>query len=164
MTDTMTAEKPKPKAVLHPTAMRSNGADYVRTYHHIVVNPTITLEDLLRPAFWAHHTNGIRVGDLIDVLSEDGGMDVQLRVEEKGTGYIRMRPRMVWLREANPMAFDPSATIEKPPVPDGYKVSFAPRTRWRVMTENPVLEISRDHVSEVAAINAAIEHARKAAA
>jgi len=157
--DIQTAEKPKAKPVLHPTAMRSTGADYVRSTHHLVVGPEISVDDLMRPGFWAHHTAGLRIHDVIDVVSQDDSMDVTLRVVEKGTGFVRMRPLRVWVREGI-AADEPDSGL---PIPAGYKISFAPRTRWRVFTENPNMEISRDHPSREAAIIAATEHAAKAA-
>lgn len=74
---------------LHATAM-TRSADYARTYHHVVVPHDVTLEDLTRPNYWAHHTERLRKGDLVDVLSEDDGLDVQLRVIDKGLSLIHI--------------------------------------------------------------------------
>lgn len=146
---------------LPATALRSNGADYLRTYHHVEVSPDVTLDDLLRPAFWAHHTTTLRVNDLVDVLTSDGGLDCQFRVIGKGVGYVTLRPLRIWQREEAKAATEPGDD-DLPLVPDGYAVNFAPRTKWRVFTTDPHIEISRDHASRREAIEAAIAHNAKA--
>lgn len=158
--ENQTAEKPKQKPVLHPTAMRSNGADYVRTYHHVKVGTDITREDILRPSFWAHHTTAVRVGDLIDVLSEDGGIDLQLRVEDKGVGFVKVRERFGYVREDKQEA---PAETELPVIPEGYEVKRGPRGLWRTFTTNPQFEVKGGMQTQREAIDTAIEHARKAA-
>lgn len=147
--------------VLHASALRANGADYQRTYHQIKVDHETTLEDILRPGFWAHHTNVLRVDDLIDILSADGGMDVQVRVIGKGIGMVNVRPLRVWLRQQEAAASDEPELTE---VPEGYTVSFAPTQRWRAMTNDPHMIVSKDHKSRSDAIRAAIDHAQKAGA
>lgn len=147
--------------VLPATAMHSRGADYSRTYHHIDVDPDATLEDILRPSFWAHHVDKFRRNDIVDVVTLDGGIDVQMRVEGKGIGYVSMRPMRIWQRDDGA-----SASTDNPPAelmpPDGYVVNFAPKQGWRVMTKEPHLIVSRDHKSKAEAIAAALAHSAKA--
>lgn len=145
---------------LHATAM-TRSADYARTYHHVVVPHDVTLEDLKRPSYWAHHTERLRKGDLVDVLSEDDGLDVQLRVIDKGVGFVTMRVIRAWQRQAAKAEQD--AASDALDVPDGYIVNHAPMTKWRVMTKEPHMEVSRNHPSKEAAIQAAVVHAAKAA-
>jgi hypothetical protein len=144
--------------VLYATALRANGADFQRTYHQVKVEPDVTVEDILRPGFWAHHTNVLRIDDLIDILSTDGGLDMQVRVIGKGTGMVHMRPLRIWVREeAKPAAEDEAAEL-----PEGYVVNFAPKQGWRMMTKEPHMVISKDHKSRQEATLAAIAHAAKA--
>ncbi len=151
---------------LPASAMRSNGADYLRTYHHVQVGPEVPLEDIMRPSFWAHHVNSIRVHDLIDVVASDGSLDCQFRVIGKGVGFVTLRPRLVWLREdrkdgkpADDVAKDDS---DLPEIPEGYIVNHTPKTKWRVFTKDPQQETSRDHASKREAIEAAIAHNKQA--
>lgn len=155
------ADAPAKKAlpVLRPTAMRGNGADYVRTYHHVVVPVETTKDDVLRPGFWAHHTAIMRPGDLIDVLSEDGGLDMQVRVVGKDIGMVHVRPLRIWEREAIKPAPASKDETADDAVPDGYKVNFAPSQKWRVMTENPHQVIQINIASKAEAIAKAKEHA-----
>lgn len=142
------------------TAMRSNGADYVRTYHHVSVDGDVTLNQVLTPTFWAHHTASVRIGDLIDVLSDN--LDVQLRVVEKGVGYVRVRPRLAWVAEEAK-----SAVVDDKPVgelPDNYQAKRGPGGRWRVFMVEPYLEIRSGLATEADAVAVAQEHASKAVA
>lgn len=146
---------------LPATALGSRSADYNRTAYHIEVDPSVSIADLLRPNFWAHHAANLRKGDLLDVLAADGGYDVTLRVTGTGIGMVEMRPLRVWVRDEQ-IAAPKQEEAEELPVPEGYKVSFAPKTLWRVMTEEPVMEISRGHQSKAVATRAANAHAAKA--
>lgn len=143
---------------LSPTAM-TRAADYVRTAHHVVVPVDVTMEDVTRPSFWAHHTGRLGKNDIVDVLSEDGSFDMQLRVVDKGVGFVEMRVLREWQREGA----EEDAGLSLPDAPDGYIVNHAPKTGWRVLTKDPHLEISRNHKSKLEAIEAAIVHAAKAA-
>lgn len=143
--------------VLPATALRANGADYLRTYHQIKVTPDITIEDILRPSFWAHHTNVLRPDDLIDILSTDGGLDVQVRVVGKGIGMVMVRPLRVWVRDQEQAADDSGLEV-----PAGYTVSFAPAQKWRVVVNDPHMIISKDHKSRAEAVAAAVAHFKKA--
>lgn len=143
--------------VLPATALRANGADYQRTYHQIKVTPDTTLEDILRPSFWAHHTKVLRPDDLIDILSQDGGLDVQVRVIGKGIGMVHVRPLRVWVRQQEEAAEE--SDLE---VPDGYTVSFAPAQKWRVIINDPHMILSKDHKSRAEATAVAIAHSKKA--
>lgn len=140
---------------LPATALRSNGADYLRTYHHLAVGLDVGLDDILRPGFWLHHSNTLRVHDLIDVVSDS--MDVQLRVVEKGIGWVKMRPRYAWVAETIAAAGEKQADI--PEVPEGYEVKRGPGGRFRVFQKDPLLEIStKTFVSEYDAVMAARVH------
>lgn len=147
--------------VLHATAM-TRSADFVRTAHHVVVPHDTTMEDILRPGFWAHHTGRLNKHDIVDVITEDGGIDVQLRVTGKAIGMVEMRPLRIWMRD-EPATAEAEETIGEPlGIPEGYTVNHAPKTGWRVMTKEPPLEVSRGHQSKLEAIQAAVDHATKA--
>lgn len=147
--------------VLSSTAM-SRSADFARTYHHVVVPHDVTIEDILRPGFWAHHTARLNKHDIVDVITEDGGIDVQLRVTGKAIGLVEMRPLRIWLRDEPATEAEDEDAPAPLGVPEGYVVNHAPKTGWRVLTKEPPAEISRNHATKLDAINAAIEHAAKA--
>lgn len=148
--------------VLAPTAMPHGGAaDYSRTYRQVIVPATATVEDVLRPSFWANHVALLQKNDLIDILSEDGGLDMQVRVVGKGIGMVHLRTIRMWTRD-EVVSRTSEAAASDDEVPAGYVVSFAPKQLWRVATKNPSEIISKDHPSKSAAIEAAFNHARLA--
>lgn len=150
------------KPVLKQTAMRANGADFLRTYHQVKVGPEITVQDVLRPGFWAHHAGVLRADDLIDILSEDGGLDMQVRVVGKGIGMVMVRPLRIWQDEARTVDGAADEADSSLSAPDGYTINFAPKQRWRVMTNNPHEVISKDHPTKAAAVAAALAHSAQA--
>lgn len=145
---------------LHPTKMR-NAAEYVRTQHHVTIDPGDTLDDVLKPGYWAHHVDRVRVGDLIDAIGES--FDVTLRVTGKGLGFVETRLLRKWVSDAPESKLTPEeiATLESL-MPDGYVVDFTPKTAWRARLKDGGVELSRHHKSKAEAINAAIAHAAKA--
>lgn len=73
-----------------------------------------------------------------------------------------MRPLRIWLRDEPAEQGEDEDAPAPLGIPDGYVVNHAPKTGWRVLTKEPPAEISRNHVTKLDAINAAIEHAAKA--
>ncbi|MCZ3377426.1 hypothetical protein [Rhizobium sp. AG207R] len=145
---------------LHPTKMR-HAADYVRAQHHVVVDPSDTIEDVTRPSYWTHHVNTVRVHDLIDVIGEN--FDLTLRVTAKGVGFVETRLLRKWESEA------PAAKLSKEEMaafeamlPDGYVVDHTPKTLWRTRLEKSGEEIVRNQKSKVDAIRAAVDHYQRA--
>lgn len=145
---------------LHPTKMR-HPADYLRTIHMVVVDPTDTIEDVLTPAFWAHHAERVRINDVVDVISDT--FDLQLRVIGKGVGFVEMRVLRKWESDAPAakLTADEIAAIEAT-IPDGYHIDHTPKTGWRAKLTNSGAEISRNHKSKVEAIQSAIVHSHRA--
>lgn len=140
----------------------SNGAraDYARPYFHVVVPRDTTPDDVLRPGFWAHHANQLPVNTLIDILSEDGGLDMQVRVIGRGIGMVHMRPLRIWTQEQVAGAGNDEPDLTD--VPEGYTVNFAPKHRWRVIRDDPHAIISTGHTSRAEAVDAAVNHDRAA--
>jgi hypothetical protein len=138
-----------------------NAAEYVRTQHHVVVDPDHSLEDVTTPGYWAHHVDRLRVHDLIDVIGER--FDVTLRVTDKGNGFVETRVLRKWLSEepAAKLTDEEKAKIEAS-IPDGYVIDHTPKTGWRARLKDGGVEISRNHKSKVDAIQAALNHAARA--
>lgn len=142
-------------------------ADYSRSYRHIDVDNDVTLDDLLTPGFWAHHAAALQAKDLLDVLSYDMELDVQLRVIESGVGFVMMR--LCAERHKRGKAVEPTVETEEdtaplPDLPRNYKVGFSPGSkRWYVQTTltKPAQTVSTDHLTKREAIEEAIAHAAK---
>jgi hypothetical protein len=144
---------------LHPTKLRQS-ADYLRTQHHVRVDPDVTIEDVTTPGFWAHHVERIRVDDLIDVVGET--FDMQLRATGKGVGFVEMRVLRKWVDKdpVTKLSPDEIAAIEAT-IPAGYTIDHTPKTGWRARLEDGGAEVSRNHKTKVEAIKAAVAHAAR---
>ena len=139
---------------LHPTKLR-NLAEYNRSTWHVEADADMTIDDVMTPAFWQHHSDKIRINDLIDVIGQ--GFDIQLRVIGKGIGFVETRLLRKWVAEkadAKPEGADD--------VPEGYVVDHTPRTRWRVRLKDGGVEIGRDMQTRDDAVNVAVAHAMRA--
>jgi hypothetical protein len=146
--------------VLHPTAMK-HSADYLRTQHHVVVDPDVEISDILVPKFWCHYAARLRKFDLIDVIGQ--GFDITLRVHEIGNGYVNTVVIREWVdKSLISTASEDEEQEDAPKVPDGYVVDHNPKTLWRVRMKDSGSEISRNHKTKPEAIGAAIEHNNKA--
>lgn len=162
-------------------ALSSRAADFVRTFHHIVAPQGVRLSDLIRPSFWSHHTARLAVGDLVDVVAEDGSYDVTLRVIGKGTlGGAVMRPIRVFTLGEAPMIEAAPVGESRVPLPGeqprnipnphevddvpGFKINHAPKTGWRVIRRADGIELVRKLISKDAAIAWAREHFSEIAA
>lgn len=108
-------------------------ADYVRQRLHIGTAEGATLDDLMRPAFWAHVAAQMRPGALIDVVDPAGSYDATLRVTETGEGWAKVRMLRLWTAE-------PAAAEED----HGARVEWGgPRHKWRVVrgSDNAAIHI-----------------------
>jgi len=148
---------------LPQTSLGTRTAEYNRDYWHIVVDPDVSINDIMRPNFWAHHVSSLKPMDLVDIVSADMTIDMQLRVIAKGIGYVEMRPLRVFIDESRSDAAGEDADNgERDTIPEGYLVNFAPSHRWRVLTADPREIVSKNHMTEKEAIAAAVGHARRA--
>lgn len=140
---------------LPPNAL-AKSADFVRAVH-FVWTEGVTLDDLARPAFWAHHASRLVKGDEINVVDKRFAFDVTLRVVEVGTGWVKMRPLRVWTDEtiiADAADFEPASE----PV-TGLEVQWAgPHDKWRVVRKADKWVLSRGLATKAEAVKWAEEH------
>jgi hypothetical protein len=141
-----------------PSSTIINPADFSRTLRRMVLPAGATLDDIAVPANWSHVFAKLRQSDEVIVETEDHAFRAHLYVDEVATGYVRTIPLHIVEFNKKPKT-DENVVI--PALPNGYKVNFAPRTRWRFFNEDG-LEAGRDYKSEYDAAMAAIEHAAKA--
>lgn len=144
-----------------PASVRPEDAPYRRAHYFVAIPHGLTLDDVRKPIFWAHHAANMALNAIVEIVAEDGTFDAEFRIIGKGVGLIELRPLRVW--QAEKAQAKPMPVGEKKDVPEGYLVNFAPAHKWRVSTKDPHLIVSKDHPSEAAAIEAAIAHAAKAA-
>lgn len=119
----MSEEAPKRVASIIPS--RFKVAEYQRTVY--VVNPEIgtTVNDMLRPEYWAHVGHQMKPYDRIEVRAEDGSYFAELLVRnaERGWANVTVLSRI-----------ELDAKAEPAPVSIDFKVEHAgPHHKWRVM-------------------------------
>lgn len=141
---------------LPPPVMRASGAEYSRRSFHIVAPVGITVADLMRPAFWAHHGNKVSPGDVIDVIADDGSFDAQLRVVTVSPTKtdVTMRMLRLWQPEASNLVLADDAPLE---------VNHTPKTGWRVIRKADRVELVRGIPQKADAIKWALDTLRVAA-
>jgi hypothetical protein len=164
----MTDQKPAMQKVLTATAMH-NVAEYDRPYYHVTADDDVTLSDLLRPAFWAHHVPKLKPGALVDVVNKGMTLDVQLRVVATGPGFVNMRPLRVWedkevakARAEAAKAKDASDTdLASVPLPPEYKIG-ASKGAFSLTFLPTETRLETNLKTRAAAIEAAKKHAKAA--
>lgn len=140
---------------LSPTAL--DHAHYVRLNMVASVPAGTTLETVTQPSYWSNHAQRLKRGSIIEVLSEDNELDVQLRVLEVGQTYAKMRVLAVHSEPKAAKAKKPAASEEAVEVNYGGKAD-----RWRVIHKGAV--VSSGHETKSAAEQAAVDYQSKLAA
>lgn len=69
---------------------RFQNAEHARTVWRVVAEEGMTLEDVLKPIFWAHVGHLMQRFDIIEVLSDDEAWFVQLIVRDSARGYAKV--------------------------------------------------------------------------
>lgn len=141
-----------------PSTTAVNPADFTRTIRRMVVPAGMSMEDVSIPGNWANVFSKVSVRDEIIVETEDMAWRLHLYVKEIGVGFVKTA---VLHAMEFAKAGKSAENVKTPPLPEGYKVNFAPRTRYRVLNGD-ALEVSRDHKTEHDAVLAAIAHAENA--
>jgi hypothetical protein len=150
-----------------PANTALNSADFTRTLRRMVVPNTMTMEEVSIPGNWANIFAKVTVDDEVIVTPEDRSWRLHLLVVERGTGWVKTALLhaidLTKVAVKQPVIEQPSELPEDAPQPpEGYTVNFAPAHKWRAMTNDPHLVVSKDHKTREAAIAAAVEHSKKA--
>lgn len=125
--------------MLYLNASPLASAEFARNCYFRVVGPDVAIDDVLRPAFWTHHAQYLRVHDMIEIIRDDGAFDVTLRVVQstKGLGVSMRVLRSFTTDDASATISDSDpGTIEQSGVPAGFKIEWAgPKAKFRVKRE-----------------------------
>lgn len=150
-----------------PAQTRLDDASQTRSLRRMVVPNSMTMEEVSIPGTWAHVWSKVKFGDEVIVVPEDHSWRLHLLVTETGVGWVKTALlHAIDLTKAvakRPVVEQPSDVPEDAPQPpDGYTVNFAPAHKWRAMTSDPHLVVSKDHKTRAEAVTAAHQHAAKA--
>lgn len=133
---------------------------------HVVVPNDTPLEDLLKPAFWVNCAGRCTPHAIIDVMTNDGTLDVQLRVVKISNGIMTVRPRFIWedkeARAHLAARAEVIAAADDPErkAPDGYKVGFNPGKKlFYVQLKATGMKVKEDFTTRIEAIIFAEQHA-----
>jgi hypothetical protein len=152
----------------------NQSADYSRDYWHCEVPNDTLLEDVLKSSFWVHVLSRLKPHALVDVMTFDGLLDIQLRVAKVSNGIVVMRPRMVFedkAARAPVLAAAAAATADARPVaeqmeeirasvPDGYKVGWNPgKKNYYVQLKGSGLKVAENITTRDEALAFAVKHA-----
>lgn len=129
----MSEPSTKKPATLGAVALKR--ADLERGSYIAIVPSSTTFEDVMRPSFWQHHAGtlgmlpGARPFARVEVVREDGTMDLDLRVLQAKQGMVRMLCLRKYLDDSNlTKAADKPADERSADLtlPDGYKWTHVP--------------------------------------
>jgi hypothetical protein len=150
-----------------PAQTSLNNAEYTRSTRFMTVPNSMTMEDVSVPGNWANVFSKVNVKDEVIVVPEDLSWRLHLLVVDKGVGWVKnvlLHAIDLTKTAIKPVAVEQPGDIpdDAPAPPTGYTVNFAPAHKWRAMTSDPHLVVSKDHKTRADAIKAAHEHAAKA--
>lgn len=138
---------------LKATAM--DHSHYVRLSLFAEVPAGTTLEDVLTPEYWANHTQRLKRGAVIEILSEDSALDCELRVLKVGQTFAHVRLLRNYI--------DDESVRNTPKLHEKVKVDYGGKQdRWRVMHRGEVVNSGLETKAE--AEKAAEEYRQKIAA
>lgn len=144
-------------------------ADYKRQSWHVVVPNDTPLSDILKPAFWVNAAANVKPHALIDVMTPDGTLDVQLRVVKIVAGVVTVRPRFIWEDKvarkhlAEDRAQKEAELGDEPEqqIPAGYKVGWNPGKKLHyVQLKATGAKLKEDFTTRPEAIAFAVSHSR----
>ncbi|TGQ11224.1 hypothetical protein EN858_14985 [Mesorhizobium sp. M4B.F.Ca.ET.215.01.1.1] len=150
-----------------PANTAINSADFTRTLRRMIVPNSMTMEDVAVPGNWANVFSKVRAHDEVIVIPEDLTWRLHLLVVETGVGFVRtalLHAIDLTKAVAKVPAVEQPGDVSKdaPEPPEGYTVNFAPAHKWRAMTNDPHMVVSKDHRTRAEAVAAAMAHSRKA--
>ena len=158
-------------AVLRPNTL-NNSADYDRQMWFTTVPNNVPLANILKPGFWINHARKFKPLAKIEVVSEDGTLDVELRVTAIKDGLVFVNPLRVTenaearahltrraeaVENANETAADLPEELKAT-----YKVGFAPKSGFYVQHRITTEFLFKNIPMKADAVAKAIEHAKAA--
>jgi hypothetical protein len=130
-------------------------------FRHIAP-PGVTLDMCRRPDYWRNNVRecgrsriaGQRPWNKIEIISEDGSWEAELRILSAADGLVHTRVIREWYVESKPG--------RKPSLPDGYSIEYVTGNGWRALDAAGMI-VSSNLPIEDDAVRAAAHHGRKVA-
>ncbi len=153
--------KESPKAEVKERDIQINPArcklrEYANNDHVVTVEPGTTIEDVLRPQFWAHYAQNFRPYDEVTVRTDDGIWYAKLLILSSGRTWAKAK----LLSNVNLTTADVDLTDNAEF--DGYEIKWrGPHCKFSVIqkSDHSVLQEGFDKKTE--AITFLAEHVKK---
>lgn len=120
---------------LLPNTNRLRKREFATDHWFLTVGPSITLEQVMDPDFWVHLTGKLKVYDRVEVVAENGILDVDLRVVAVDKREPPTWAKMRVLRSDGPYPIhEPAAPVEEADeeFADGYAIKFRGYRRFAI--------------------------------
>lgn len=106
---------------------RFQQAEHARTVWRVVAEEGTTIEDVLKPQFWAHVAHTMARFDRIEVLADDETWFLDLIIRDCGRGFAKV---------AILAKTEFEASVEKATSIEGFEIAWkGPKRRWSVIRE-----------------------------
>jgi len=152
-------------------------ASQARQEWHALLDPDTLPTDVLKPVFWVHVMSRLKPMAVVDLVTPDGTLDMQVRVISIANGIVNVRPRFIREdKEARAEVYarreDPSTrpdplngfaeqTEVREYTPDGYKVGWNPGSKtWYVQLKATGLKLAENIPEKGKALAYAVAHAK----
>lgn len=143
-----------PKALM-PSSFTLNSA-YSLIVSHATLAAGVTLEDCLKPEFWAHVAHKLQPQGRIVVDAADGSFSAQLKVQD--ASRLAAVVTVEWKSERGAVA-----RAERPE--EAFAVAFVNnKVKWRVIRKSDNVVMSENHATEELAREAVHGHIKALAA
>lgn len=120
------------QAVRRPTTIEESS--YARTVWQVKPDPSVKVENLLDPNYWAHVAKRMKAGDRVEAIPDDRSYFAEFFVLAASSNWVKLvKLRNVQLIKGN-----------KPMEKDGYVVKFAGQHKWRVEKDGEILSKNHD--------------------
>jgi hypothetical protein len=128
----MTEETKQAKAVRKPTNIEEAVA--ARNIWQVKPEISVTIEDLLKPDYWAHVARRMRAGDRVEAIPDDRHYFAEFFVLAASSNWAKM----VLLREVTIIKDNEKTETE------GFSIGWAGKHKWRVTRGNEILSKGHD--------------------
>lgn len=154
----MNQPQDKQQIQLAPGSMQP--LEYVSTRHDAVIAAGVTPQDLLDPAFWAHHAVKLKPMDEIRARAEDGTWVGYYIVTDCSRTWARVRELSMHRLTTADVAATQASEAEVQAFMAAHKVSHTQETKWRVVRSSDRVAVQEQLGTREAALEWLERHAR----
>ncbi len=138
---------------LNPTRLQR--AEHYFTLYGVALQGSDTLEDALKPEYWAHVASKLRRGDMIRLMPEDDSFYAEALVLATGIGFAKVEL-------IHHLQLDESEIIEDEDGPVYVKWG-GPHAKWRIIRRSDGHVLKEGIPDKAAALRESLNFARLAA-